>query len=55
MAYQVAYLMKDYNIPPTLIVNNDQTSVCLVPIARERTWESKGLKHIQVLGVDDKR
>jgi hypothetical protein len=55
MAYRVAYVMKDDNIPPTLIVNNDQTSVHLIPIARERTWESKGVKHIQILRVDDKR
>jgi len=47
--------MKVYNIPPALIVNNDQTSVHHIPTTRERTWENKGLKHIQILRVEDKR
>ncbi len=47
--------MKVYNITLALIVNSDQTSVHLIPTTRERTWESKGSKHIQVLGVENKR
>jgi hypothetical protein len=35
MDYRVAYLVKIYNIPPTLVVNNDQIGVHLVPIVRE--------------------
>jgi hypothetical protein len=27
----------------------------IIPTSRERTWESKGSKHIQVLGVEDER
>ncbi len=38
MAYQVIYLMKTYNIPPTLVVNNDQTCVHLIPTTKERIW-----------------
>jgi hypothetical protein len=34
MAYWVVYLMKVYNITPTLIINNDQTSVHLIPTTR---------------------
>jgi hypothetical protein len=55
MAYREVYLMKVYNIIPTLIVNNDQTSIHLIPTTRERTWENKGSKHIQVLRVENKR
>jgi len=54
MAYQVVYLMKAYNIPPTLAVNNEQTCVHFIPRAKERTWESKGSKHIQVFRVENK-
>jgi hypothetical protein len=41
--------MKPYNVSLILLVNNDQTCVCLVPTIGERTWETKGTKHIQVL------
>ncbi len=37
MVYWVTYLMKAYNIPPTLVVNNDQTCVHLIPTTKERT------------------
>jgi hypothetical protein len=37
MVYQVAYLMKAYNTPPALVVNNDQTCVHLIPRTKERT------------------
>jgi hypothetical protein len=46
--------VKVNNIPPTLVVNNDQIGVHLVPIVRKRTRENKGSKHIQVLKVEDK-
>jgi hypothetical protein len=44
MAYQVAYLAKAYNIPPSLVVNSDQINIHLVPIVGERTWESRRLQ-----------
>jgi hypothetical protein len=37
MVYQVAYLMKAYNIPPALVVNNDQTYFHLIPRTKEMT------------------
>jgi hypothetical protein len=46
--------VKANNIPPTLVVNNDQIGVCFVPTIRKKTWENKGSKHIQVLEVEDK-
>ncbi len=44
-----------YNIPPCLVVNTDQIEVHLVPIRRDQTWERKGTKDIQVIGIEDKR
>jgi len=55
MAYWIAYIMKAYNISLILVVNYDQTCVCLIPTIRERTWETKGTKHIQVLKGGRKR
>jgi hypothetical protein len=36
-------------------VNNDQIGVHLVPNGDEKTWELKGTKHVQVLGLEDER
>jgi hypothetical protein len=47
MGYKVIYLVKTYNIPLTLVINSDETRIRLVPTPWERTWESKGIKHIQ--------
>jgi hypothetical protein len=44
-----------YNIPPCLVVNTDQIGVHLLPIGGDQTWERKGAKHIQVLGIENKR
>ena len=55
MAYRVAYLVKAYSIPPQLVLNNDQTGIHLVSNAVERKWKPKGEKHVQVLGIEDKR
>ncbi len=46
MGYKVVYLVKTYNIPPTLVVNNDQTKIHLVPTVGKKTWKNKGTKHI---------
>jgi hypothetical protein len=35
------------------MVNTNQTKIHLVPTFGERTWENKGSKHIQVLGVEN--
>ncbi len=55
MAHMVAYLVKAYNIPTSLVINTEQTRVHLVPTRGDRMWETKGTKHIQVLGIKDKR
>jgi hypothetical protein len=38
-----------------LIVNTYRTTLHIVPTDGERTWETKGVKHIDVLGMDDER
>jgi hypothetical protein len=55
MVYRVVYLAKTYNIAPHLLVNIDQTRLHVVPIVRERSWEGRRTKQIQVLSVEDKR
>ncbi len=55
MAYKVDYFIKTYSIPLALVVNNYQIGVHLVPNDGERTWESKGTKHVQVLGLEDEK
>ncbi len=54
MAYHVAYLAKAYDIPPSLIIINDQTRIHLVPTVGECTWESRGSKHIHIFGIENK-
>jgi hypothetical protein len=55
MAHRYVYLLKAYSIPPTLVVNNDQIKVHLIPNKSEITWEPKATKHVQVLGLKDNR
>ena len=55
MAHRTAYLVKAHSIPPELVVNTDQTGIHLVPTGGTRTWAEKGSKHVQVLGMEDKR
>jgi hypothetical protein len=55
MAQRCAYLINVHNIPPQLVVSTDQTGIHLVPTGGVRTWETKGSKHVNVHGVEDKR
>ncbi len=52
MAYHITYLVKFNSIPPCLVVNTKEIGIHFVPIDGEKTWENKGSKHIQVLGVE---
>jgi hypothetical protein len=52
---QVVYLVKTYNIPTILVVNNDQIEMYFMPIAGKCTWESKGTKRSEVSRIKDKR
>jgi hypothetical protein len=53
MAYKVVYLAKSYSIPPVFVVNSNQIRIHLVLNASEKTWEAKGMKHVQVLSLED--
>ena len=55
MTLKIAYLIKLYNIPPSLVVNIDQTNKHLVPLGGDKTWKKKGSKDVGVIGGDDKR
>ncbi len=55
ISYQIASLVKVYNIPSSLVVNNSQTRIHFVLIASEKTWEIKGKKHVKIIGVDYKK
>ncbi len=52
---QVVYVVKTYNIPTTLVVNNDQIEMYFMPIVGKHTWESKGTKCSKVSRIKDKR
>jgi len=53
MAYKVAYLAKSYSIPLAFVVNSNQTRIHLVLNANEKTLEHQGMKHVQVLSLED--
>jgi hypothetical protein len=55
MAHKVAYLVEVCNIPMCQIVNTNQIGVYLVPTRGNLTWETRGAKHVEVLGIEDKR
>ncbi len=55
MVLRIVYLVKVYNLLPSLVVNIDQRGIHLVPVIRERTQEKRGSKIVGVLGGDDKR
>lgn len=55
MAHRVTCLVKVYNIPMCLVINTNQTKVHLVPTKGNQTWETRGAKHVQVLGIENKR
>jgi hypothetical protein len=40
MAYHVAHLAKVYDIPPSLVVNNDHINIHLVLIVGEHIWSN---------------
>ena len=43
-----------YNIPPELVINIDQTGVAIVPTSKW-TMAQRGSKQVSVIGIDDKR
>ena len=55
MAQRCTYLINVHNIPQELVVSTNQTGIHLVPIGGARIWETKGSKHVNVHGIEDKR
>jgi hypothetical protein len=55
MTHRIAYLIKLYNIPTYLVVNKNLIRIHLVTIKKDQTWETIGVKHVQVLRIIDKR
>jgi hypothetical protein len=55
MVQMYAYLIKVHNILQSLVVNNDQTGIHLVPTGGARTWDTKGIEQDGVYGLEDKR
>lgn len=52
---RIALLAMQYNIPPELFVNSDQTAVWFVPTNGQRTYEKRGATEVRIMGLDDKR
>lgn len=50
---KIAYVVKQFNIPPALCMNSDQAGQRLV--TGDRTYEERGARHVRVIGQDDKR
>lgn len=46
--------VNDYDIPPELIINFDQTNDNIVPVG-DNTLEKSGSKQVQIIGLEDKR
>jgi hypothetical protein len=44
-----------YSIPPSRVINADQTGVVLIPSADDRTFDEKGAKDVKVIGGEEKR
>jgi hypothetical protein len=49
-----AYIIKEEDIPSTLIVNSDQTGVVYGP-GSKLTWAPRGSKQVSLIGADEKR
>ena len=51
---RIHYIMKKYNIPPSMFVTFDETSSSLVP-ADDWTLEERGSTQVPIAGLEDKR
>jgi len=47
-------VIRTYRVPPKLVLNADQTSLCLIPTGN-KTWAEKGAKQVNVFGKEEKR
>ena len=51
---RVADTVKEHNIPPSLVVNIDETVLPIIPVSYW-TLEESGAKQVSITGLDDKR
>lgn len=51
---RIVEYVRRYNIPPELIVNADQTGLCVIP-AGNKTWDKTGSKQVSTFGKDEKQ
>jgi hypothetical protein len=51
---KVAYLCQYYDIHLALVINADQTGLCMVPVGK-KSYRIKGTKHVALFGQDEKR
>jgi hypothetical protein len=54
MAKRIGFFMQIYKVHPSLVVNMDQTGVHLAPVD-SRTYDSRGVEEVRMIGADDKR
>jgi len=47
-------VIRTYRVPPELVLNADQTGLCLIPTGN-KTWAEKGAKQVDVFGKEEKR
>jgi hypothetical protein len=52
--FRTAYLIKEHDIPSSLILNSDQTQIVYAP-GTGLTWEKRGSPQVSVVGVEEKR
>ena len=45
LKHDVCFLMDEYNISPTRVVNLDETALCVVPVTN-RSWARKGATNV---------
>ncbi|KAF9507547.1 hypothetical protein BS47DRAFT_1373856 [Hydnum rufescens UP504] len=50
----IAYNIKLFTIPPELVINADQTRVCLIP-AGDKTWAPTGSKQVTTMAKEEKQ
>ncbi|KAF9506756.1 hypothetical protein BS47DRAFT_1304888 [Hydnum rufescens UP504] len=48
------YYIKIFDIPAELIINADQTGICLIPVGN-KTWACTGSKQVNTFAKDEKR
>ncbi|XP_070535305.1 uncharacterized protein [Ptychodera flava] len=52
---RITEIIKEFNIPPEMIINWDQTGVAIIPAGDWTIWEAEGSRQVTIAGLDDKR